>query len=224
MKLYALKGDISSSKVMAFAKLAEQELNIECLKPNFHLESKFKKVFTFKSLPILEIAEGKTLLKSNAMIRYLASTSPKKNEIYGSDEMSQAKVDALLDLLSTELEHAIILIMAVVQGKICAPQKAIEDAEKTIDKVLTHLCQVIKQNGNTDYLVGNQMTIADVAMAVMLSPIYRFVMTEEYWTKSVPEVKRWVERCYSHEHVRTTIGCLTKPCSKRLEIPASDEA
>ena len=224
MKLYALKGDLSASKVMACAKLAEQELNLECLKPNFHIESKFKKFFTFKSLPILEIAEGQTLLKANAQVRYLASTSSKKSKIYGSDEYSQAKVDALLDFLSTELESAIGQTLAVVQGKICAPQKALNDAEAIVKKCLTYLCQVIKENGNSQYLTGNQMTIADVAMAVMLSPIYRFVIEESYWTKNVPEVKKWIERCFTQECVRTTTGCLVKPCSKRLEIPASDEA
>ena len=223
MKLYAIKGDLSTSKILAAAKLADQTLTLELLKPNFHIEKKFKEIFTIKSVPILEIAEGQTLMKANAIVRYLASVSSKKSQIYGSSELQQARVDALQDFLSMELEHAIDQVLGVVQGKICSNKKALDSAEATIQKCLKYLCEVLKSNG-TKYLTGNEITVADVCTAVMLHPVYRFFVEEDYWTKNVPEIKKWIERCFAEECVRTTVGCIIKPCTKRIEIPASDEA
>jgi len=108
MKLYTLKGDLAASKILATAKLCDTPLALELLKPNFHIEKRFKDMFTFKSLPILEIQAGQTLLKANAIVRYIASNSSNSNTIYGSTEMEKAKVDAMLDFLGTELEPSIL--------------------------------------------------------------------------------------------------------------------
>ena len=222
MLLHTFQGDLSATKILAVGRLTQTPLKLKLLKSNNLLEKNYKEMMTFKSLPILEINDKQHLLKANAIIRYLCTISPSSSAVYGSTPFEISQVDALLDFLTCDLEPSIALLNSVVQGKVTAPQTVLDAAQSELLKGLRFLEESLTKN-QTKFLLKNDITAADVAISVMLSPMYRFVLDEAFFLKNCPEVRGWLERCFGEESVRLTVGCLGRPCGKAVKLLPSEE-
>lgn len=138
-------------------------------------------------IPVLETTDG-FIFESNAIIRYLART--KKSEgLYGENEFQEGLVDQWLDFSSLELEPAILQLVLPIHGWIqfCKDRhkRAWNDATAGL-KILDNHLKV-----NT-FMVGNKLTIADVALVSVLVNAFKFIF-EEKFRKSVPNVTKWFE-------------------------------
>ncbi|GAU88189.1 hypothetical protein RvY_00933 [Ramazzottius varieornatus] len=124
-----------------------------------------KKTTPFRTLPILEV-DGQAIGESNAIGRLLA----KRFNLYGKDDIEQAKVDALVDFLE-DVKHAGAGMVTIFREP--DEKKKQEMKDKFFSETLPDYIEVLEQhlknnNGGKGYFVGNSPTWADISIAVSM--------------------------------------------------------
>jgi glutathione S-transferase len=120
-----------------------------------------KELSSIPTLPLLSTDEG-NFTNSNTIIRYLATKNEYK--LYGENLHERALIDQWLDLNVCDFDTCVVAVNVYLEGKEVDIDKVIEDAEK----FLTHLNRHLK---NRKYLVGDSLTIADLAIAATIAPV-----------------------------------------------------
>eukprot|EP01125_Pyxidicula_operculata_P003999 TRINITY_DN1565_c2_g2_i1.p2 TRINITY_DN1565_c2_g2~~TRINITY_DN1565_c2_g2_i1.p2 ORF type:complete len:210 (+),score=62.53 TRINITY_DN1565_c2_g2_i1:822-1451(+) len=119
-----------------------------------------KPTFPFGALPVVEV-DGKVLAQSGAILRYVG----KLTKLYPSDEWKAAKVDEFLD----SVEDALQLIVPTMREQDAQKKQQAREALVTPDGALTNalknLDKLAASNGNGPYLLGDELTIADLKFA-----------------------------------------------------------
>lgn len=191
LKLY---GDIRSGncyKIYLLLNLLDIQhrwLSIDILKGeaatnNFCLKNPNAKV------PLLELEDGRFLSESNAILNYLACNT----EYLPVEPYAQAKVLEwqFFEQYSHEPYIAVARFINLYQG---LPKERL--AEYQAKQVGGHKALKIMQQQLTrsDYLVGDQYTIADISLYA-----YTHVAHEGgFDLSSYPAINRWIERIQSH--------------------------
>ncbi|XP_046456709.1 glutathione S-transferase 1-like isoform X4 [Daphnia pulex] len=151
----------------------------------------------FSQVPILEV-DGQVLAQSNAIARYLA----RKYGLAGKDEWEQAQTDMYIENIHDLLNAAAVPFME----KDPAKQKELYQKFMT-DTIASHVVAVEKQlkKNNTGYLVGKQLTAADLAYYAFFSdfievkfggaflkdaPLLKSLIDR---VKALPNIKKWTE-------------------------------
>jgi glutathione S-transferase len=143
--------------------------------------------FAQGQVPAVELADGRTLAQSNAIIRYLARGS----RLLPEDAFTQAKIDEWLfwEQYSHEPYVATCRFHMTYLGKSKEtrdPSK-VERAEKALDHMELMLA------GRT-FLIGDALTIADIALYA-----YTHVADEGGFDLATrPHVRAWLAQC-THE-------------------------
>uniref|UniRef100_A0A158P8Y6 glutathione transferase n=1 Tax=Angiostrongylus cantonensis TaxID=6313 RepID=A0A158P8Y6_ANGCA len=152
----------------------------------------------FGNLPVLEV-DGQQIPQSQAIARYVA----RKYGYAGKTPYEEAIVDALADQYKdfyVEIKNFYYPAMGLAKGDV-------ESAKKNIliparDRFLGYMTNFLKKS-NTGYLVGNDLTYADLILAEhvfsirTVFPEYTngFPEVEEHYRKvtSVPKLKKWLD-------------------------------
>jgi elongation factor 1-gamma len=164
-----------------------------------------------QKFPILELPNGKHLYESNAILRYVARLDKTKG-LYGEDLLEESQIDQWLDWSNEELT---MTFYKAISGHIGHPfpKDEIKSAEGKLKKLLMIMEQVLKIN---TYLVGNKVTIADIAVASLLHTGFRFTFDEKF-RKIISNVTRWYENLMSQEPFVKEFGRVIL-CQKALEV------
>lgn len=139
------------------------------------------KLSVFNTLPLLETSEG-TFFSSNTIVRYLASIS--ENKLYGSNLHNRALVDQWLDITTCDLEAAVAAVNIAKDGREVDTDKVVEDVNKFLGFVENHL------NGKK-FLVGDELSIADLSLATSISVLLTSVYGEEDRKTRYPHLTTW---------------------------------
>lgn len=127
------------------------------------------KISVFHNLPLLETPEG-PLFASSTIVRYLATTL--KNQLYGGDNLHhKALIDQWLDLNTTEFEAAARAVVAQQHGVKIDSGKLMEEVNKFLSVVEKHLA-------TNKFLVGDSLSIADLALAASVSVVFSVMFGE----------------------------------------------
>jgi len=130
-------------------------------------------------VPILEV-DGKQLAQSNTIARYLA----RKYGLAGSGEWEQALVESVLDTCE-DLFQGISRVFKADESKKEEEGKNLR--EKTVPETLDRFEKFIAQNGSNGHVIGNKMTLADLALTAtidQLATMKHFVVTDlQKWPK-----------------------------------------
>jgi len=162
-----------ATKVLVAAKFAG--VNIEVPAFNAGVDNKtpeyLKKAPTGK-YPILETSEG-VISEANAIVRHIARVGGDKAKLYGKNTFESGLVDQWIDFAATEIDlpaYALVLpIQGVIPNNGLATKKAQEDIKKVLSILDSHLL-------TRTYLVGNQVTAADIVVAASLVELYELVL------------------------------------------------
>jgi elongation factor 1-gamma len=121
-------------------------------------------------------------------LRHVARIN-KNAGLLGSNDVEQTLVDQWLEFDTSELEPAVLVLVKPILGwqAPLVPEildKANADLQTTLSIVDKHLLL------NT-FLVGTQVTIADISLAATLIPAYQFYF-EAHQRETFPNVLRWL--------------------------------
>jgi glutathione S-transferase len=140
--------------------------------------------FPLARIPAVEFADGGRLAESNAIIRYLA----RGTALLPDDGFAQAKIDEWLfweqyshePYVATTRYHIVYLKRSLDQREAWRVERG-EAALDLMDKTLA----------GRDWLSGNGMTVADVA----LLPYTRLAHEGGFDLSARGNVRRWIGRC-----------------------------
>ena len=186
MKIF---GDLGSGNCLKvkytadYLRLPYTWLDVDILKGETHTPQ-FLAKFPMGRIPAVEFDDGRRLAESNAIIRYLARGSA----LLPQDGFVQAKIDELLfweqyshePYVATTRYHIVYLKRSLDQREAWRVERG-EAALDLMDQMLAA----------RSWLVGNAMTIADIA----LLPYTRLAHQGGFDLAARPNLRLWIARC-----------------------------
>jgi len=159
MKIYGDRNSGNCLKVKWVAdrlRLPYDWIEVDTLKGGSRT-AEFLKLNPWGQVPIVQLADGRTLAQSNAIIRYLARGS----ELIPSDAFAAAKMDEWLfwEQYSHEPYVAVCRFQMVYLGKTAAEL----DPEK-VKRGIAALDHLERHLGGSRFMVGKTFSLADVAL------------------------------------------------------------
>jgi glutathione S-transferase len=163
--------------------------------------SEYLAKFPQGQVPAIEIADGRTLAQSNAIISYLARLPglERGNWLLPDDEFVRAKINEWLfwEQYSHEPYVAVCRYHMVYLGKSKESRdpNRVERGEKALDHMEGHLALASHEPrytpANQPFLVGPTFTIADIALLAYTRVAHEggFDLTAR------PNLKSWISRC-----------------------------
>ena len=137
------------------------------------------------TFPFLETEEG-VLSESQAIETYLASKH--KAELLGQSEMQKAQVRQWIDFASFELGYCEKEVVYPIFGW---KQYCKESAEKANAKLKEFMQILDKQLNEKKYILGDTLTLADVALFRHLKLFFQLVFPKGMRDKVFPKVNTW---------------------------------
>mmetsp|Transcript_5418 Transcript_5418/g.5380 ORF Transcript_5418/g.5380 Transcript_5418/m.5380 type:complete len:413 (+) Transcript_5418:33-1271(+) len=184
MKLHTQVGDWEGNKIAVVAAFAGVELEIPPFDPALLKSKDFAAKSVFKTLPVLETPEG-SIARSSSAIRYLAAVGG--SALYPANPIHKAEVDQWLEYSHDELEKPLHTWLNFVFGKVPTCDATLKQAQTDVKKFLFIINERLKKES---FLVGQALTLADVAVASSLVWAFRALFDEAY-RKPLQAVAKW---------------------------------
>ncbi|KAH9619369.1 hypothetical protein KSS87_011670 [Heliosperma pusillum] len=151
-------------------------------------------------IPVLETPDG-PIFESNAIARYVARLKP-ENPLFGASLIEYAHVEQWLDFASMEIDPNISRWYYPRAGYVThyplVEELAISSLTRALDALNKHLAS------NT-YLVGHNVTLADIVMTCNLSSGFRLIMTKSF-TSEFPHVERYFWTMVNQPNFKKVLG------------------
>jgi len=194
-------GSHRGNKILVAAQYAGAQIEPVHLDHKILKETDLLKKNPTGKIPILETETG-TLWESNAILRYVAGLNPALN-LAGSDNWKQGQVAQWLEWETNELEPPLHQLSVTAYGWLEASNnphltRAAGEAIHSLQILDKHL----KLN---TFLVGNTITIADIAVASLLVNPMKFFF-EETHRKQFSSITRWFNTISSQEPFKRVWG------------------
>ena len=130
--------------------------------------------------PVLQTEEG-YIFESNAICRYLARLGDKNNAgLYGSTAFEAAQVDQWLEFATTELAMSTWAMLFLAQGWREADAEKDAGHKKTLGEAFAGLNLALETR---TFLVGERITVADIAIAAYVDGALRYAQSAELFEK-----------------------------------------
>uniref|UniRef100_A0A6U3WYA0 GST C-terminal domain-containing protein n=1 Tax=Ditylum brightwellii TaxID=49249 RepID=A0A6U3WYA0_9STRA len=167
--------------------------------------------------PILETPRG-ILFESNAIARFLAKIRSDTG-LMGQNVFEEAEVDSWVDFAAREVELPACVWFYPVAGYMPFNEDAYKKAKIDFGKALALLELQLKDK---KYLVGDQITLADIAVVSSLVYPMKLVCDKAY-VEPYPNVVRWFQSCVDESNFKNVIG-VTTMCKKEITAPGQAKA
>jgi glutathione S-transferase len=69
---------------------------------------------------------------------------------------------------------------------------------EAINEIKEHVKTINLHLQNKRFLVSNRITVADIALSLMISPLYQSSLDEDFFKKEVPYATNWLESIINH--------------------------
>lgn len=172
MKLYYSPGSCSLSPHIALHEaclIASTEL-VKVDLPTHTLENgdNYLDINPYGYVPALELDNGEFIYEGPAIVQYIAGLAPEKGLAPAADTFERAKLQQWLNFLSTELHKGL--------APLFNPALPDEVKGSFIEGYSNRLNQLSTALGDNDYLLGDQFSVADIYLFVILSwhPYFEF--------------------------------------------------
>ncbi|CAI5700981.1 unnamed protein product [Peronospora effusa] len=151
-------------------------------------------------VPFLETEEG-TIFTSGAIARYVARLR-QDTGLYGKTFFESGQVDSWIDFSAQELEVPLEVwvhpILVASKSNPAALAKAKVDVKNALQTLENHLHL-------RTYLVGEQITLADIVVASTLIYPFKFVLDKEF-RKPYSAVTRWFSTLVNQPEFQAVVG------------------
>ena len=214
LKLYAgsAVGFLAQYPIVV-AKIAGVDIEEVILSKEEKGSADFKKKNLTGKTPFLEVGEGEGIFESGAIVRYLARLRPESG-LYGTTVLESAHVDQWMDFTRLCLADPSMKALIPVFGY----GKTNEEDFKNHVKTLKDNLRVVETHlKNNDYLVGKNLTIADIQFAAFLV-FPMATLLEGGFRKSIPRVTELFTKVASLEPFVERFGRV-RMAAKPMRLP-----
>lgn len=209
-KLYA-----PEASFRAFATLIAAEYNGIDIEVDTNLEA--ASLSPVGKLPILQVVKtGEIIFSSSAASRFVAGLR-RDTGLVGNNLQESAAIDAWMDWASQDLELPACIWFYPVAGYMPFNASAYEKAKTDLASGLKLLNDYLLDK---TYLVGDQITLADISVASTLLYPLKLVADKGY-VKPYGNVIRWFQTCVNQPEFQQVVGQVTL-CKKELLAPGQD--
>ena len=205
---------------LVVAKLNNKDVTLELVSEETRATKEYKEINPTNKFPLLETPEG-TLQESIAIAKFLAHGG----SMLGANAVERAQIDQFCSwIISGTFAAGYPAIMAsfgqgqVEQATYNEGVKALKDAFRVIDQSL-----------KGDWLVGNKVSVADIALAAFFSIALQTVLDAGF-RKAAAKASAWYTRVSSLKEFVAVFGHCTpaakalKPVFAKKEEPKKKEA
>ncbi|KAJ3196185.1 Elongation factor 1-gamma [Irineochytrium annulatum] len=201
-KIWSYPNNPRVAKALIAAKYNGVQVDVEEVQLGVTNKSpEFLAKFPLGKVPVFEAADGFTLYESNAIAYYVAA-SKDNTQLLGSSKKEAARIQQFIALADNELAPAqatwIFPILGWIPLNEQNTKKAIEDTKKVMDVLNKHLL-------TRTFLVGENVTLADIAVSTALLNFYRLVFDASF-RAPYKNVTRWFTTCINQPFFHDVIG------------------
>ena len=180
-------------------------LGIELPLENIKLEEKEKRN-TFdqktptKTFPFLETKEG-NISQSDAIIYYLCQKY--QPELLGQNIFEKAKIMQWVEFANCEINQCNRNIIYPIFGW---EELNKEDYIRDNNKIKEYLKNIEKELEKNEYIIGNQLTLADISLFAKLRFLMMFHLPEQMRNKLFPKLNKWFENLMNTKEAMKAYG------------------
>merc|ERR1712149_103599 len=158
----------------------------------------FLKKFPLGKVPAFEGADGLCLTESNAIAYYVANDELRG----GSDAATRAQVVQWMSMADSDILPAactwVFPTMGIMQFNKTATERAKEDIKAALKTLNDHLL-------TKTFLVGERLTLADIAVACTMLSLYKQVLDPAF-RKPFTNVNRWFTTVVNQTNAKAVLG------------------
>lgn len=167
-------------------------------------------------IPILETEKG-AIFSTSAITRYLSRLRRDLN-LYGHNLLEAGQIDSWVEFCTLELEVPLCVWMFIVKGTMPANAELKEKSKKDAMKALALLNKHLE---SFTYMVGHQITLADISLCCVMAEAVRLVLGPEE-RKGLGNLMRWFNLCIAQPEISKVLGKV-QMCSGEAAAPAKKE-
>merc|ERR1712145_11517 len=211
--LYTYPDNFRAQKALIAAKYSGAELTVatDFVFGESNKKPEFLKKFPLGKVPALEGSDGVLLTESNAIAYYVANDELRG----GSDAAARAQVVQWMCMADNEILPAsctwVFPTMGIMQYNKTATERAKEDIKAALKTLNDHLL-------TKTFLVGERLTLADIAVACTMLSLYKQVLDPAF-RKPFTNVNRWFTTVVNQPNAKAVLGQVDL-CTKMAEFDA----
>jgi len=211
--LYSYPNNYRAQKAL----IAAQYCGIDIQQPSFKLGEdnktpEFQAKAPLGKVPVLDTPDG-SIWESHAIARYVARIRSDQH-LLGKSFYEQGLVDQWIDFSTTELEPARSLWLYPILGYMEFNHQAYQQAKKDTVNALSVLNNHLLSH---TYLVGNQITLADIVVVSALVEMYQKVFAKKF-ISNYGNVTRWFKTCINQPQFSAVLGKVVF-ATKEMQAP-----
>ncbi|KAL4234118.1 hypothetical protein ACF0H5_005771 [Mactra antiquata] len=189
MKLYTDPGNFQTLKLLISAEIGKKTVDIQEVKSEDHVVP----YLSSNKLPVLEVYPNKYLFSCNAAGRFLLS----------QDEDNESAVDQWLDWESACLYPSVFSYLAAYANS----NKVDNELAQNVKTLLKHLDNELK---GKETIVGDNITIADVALWSTLYPLWKGKFVLKGCDNDFQVVNGWFTSLSDHPAFQKAVSVIFK--------------
>lgn len=202
--LYAAPNSFRTNKILIAAKYGDSQIKVECSSHGLDTAK-----FPFGKLPTFETSDGKTLHDTHAIALLVGKS------ISGSNPQQSAEILQWLDLADNEFLPQILAWVLPSLSALQFNKNQVEEAKKELLRLLNILNNYLLPR---TYLVGERISLADIALSCNLLLAYQHVL-EAADRASLVNVNRWFQTCVHQPNFASVLGEIHL-CTKSAQFDA----
>jgi elongation factor 1-gamma len=197
LAIYSYPGDYKVTRAQILAAYAGIDLEVRDSKA-----PEYKQLCPTGKSVVLVTPTG-SIFGGNAVARYLARLRSDSG-LYGHSFLDAALVDQWVDFSAHDLEPPCQIWLLPVKGIIAFNGKHYADARKDVEQALGVLNDHLLHE---TFLVGNRISLADIAVATALTEMYTEVFDPKFRERFV-NVNRWFDTLVNQRPFQEVVGKL----------------
>jgi elongation factor 1-gamma len=213
--LYTYPENFRAYKVQIAAEYSGCKLKVVSEPPEFVLGQtnttpEFLSKFPFGQVPAFETPDGTPIYQSNAIAYYVSSPT-----LRGTNDLDTSLILQYVLMADNELLPPLCTWVFPTLGLMPYNKEATRQAQETLKKYLGNLNDILSTR---TFLVGERVTLADIAVVCTLLSAYQQVFDPEYRAPFV-HVNRWFVTCVNQPQFRAVLGDVVL-CEKMAQFDA----
>uniref|UniRef100_H3B467 Eukaryotic translation elongation factor 1 gamma n=1 Tax=Latimeria chalumnae TaxID=7897 RepID=H3B467_LATCH len=213
--LYTYPENWRAFKALIAAQYSGATVKVQSTPPQFHFGQsnktpEFLQKFPLGKVPAFEGDDGFCVFESNAIAHYVSN-----DELRGSSKVAAAQVIQWMSFADSEIVPPASTWVFPTLGIMQYNKQATEHAKEEVKKVLGVLDLHLQTR---TFLVGERVTLADIAVVCSLLWLYKQVL-EPSFRQLYVNVNRWFVTCVNQPQFKAVLGEV-KLCEKMAQFDA----